>query len=719
MPNRRGTEPNNLLRKNIRKHFEPFFKVLIAAFTIGLVISFHRIHALGFSFYWLAQSLMIVVTLGLLLNHHRFRLKVLTSIILAMIYLMSVIGLARLGLAAGSFLVLFVIPMFLVALISFRAAIWSLIAIAVTILALGVLHATEIIVPVMNVSAFNSHWGHWLFFAFLFSVSAYAAVYVTHMLRSYWTESYTKLKQSHEEVQALIDYSPGGILIYDLNLEQFTSANPTAGEQFGADPQELLQGQTYDDLFSDLSDYSDPKAMTLKDYVQAAYEGETNLVEAELLPLSGPPLSVDLTISHLPIPDRDVVRLTSVDNSRRKFAELERQSLEAQLAQSQRLEAVGKLSGGVAHDFNNLLAVILGNVEFLREETTNPEHITMLNAIANSVQRGSDLTQNMLSFARRARLTPQEVKLNDVVRNIENWAGRTLPANVDVEVSLLAGLWSIEADPSALQNAILNLLINARDAMPEGGKLAIETANLRIDDDYIFERSEEVPPGRYVMLAISDTGAGIPVEIVERIFEPFFSTKPVGQGTGLGLSMVLGFMRQSGGTIRVYSEPNEGTTFKLYFPISAGAAKDLPAAGATVAERKKPLLSGETVLVVEDEDELLHLLEATLTKAGYNVITASSGDEAFDKFKTFPHIDLLLTDIVMPGSLQGTSLSKALREIDPKLPAVFMSGYASEATVHGNGLRPEDIRLMKPVTRQALLSALEQALAHAKGHTNA
>ena len=377
------------------------------------------------------------------------------------------------------------------------------------------------------------------------------------------------------------------------------------------------------------------------------------------------------------------------------------------LLQAQKMETIGNLTGGVAHDFNNLLAVILGNLELIIETHDPAEIKKFAHSALTAGKQGAELTQKMLSFARQAPLDPDVIQLNAVVRDMGTWLARVIPESVEVEVSLLAGLWKVWADPSMVQNAILNLILNACDSMSGDGKLTVETGNLRIDEEYIDQRNEDVDPGRYVMLAISDTGEGIPPENLARIFDPFFTTKPAGSGSGLGLSMVQGFMKQSGGTIRVYSEPGVGTTFKLYFPARSGD----DATAAHTVDREGQFTSTEArILLVEDEPAVLDMLTTTLHRASYNVTTARSGDDALRIWKEAGGFDLLVTDIVMPGKLQGTHLAKALRGLQHSLPVVFMSGYAKEATVHGNGLRPEDIRLMKPFGRHELVAAVEKAL---------
>lgn len=374
---------------------------------------------------------------------------------------------------------------------------------------------------------------------------------------------------------------------------------------------------------------------------------------------------------------------------------------------AQKHESIGQLTGGVAHDFNNLLAVIMGNLELLRDDMTSEDHLDMIDAGIKATKRGADLTRNMLAFARKARLSPEVVNLNQLVNETRNWAGRTLPASISVETSLFAGLWKFEADPSSTESALLNLILNARDAMPDGGKLSLETANVQVDRAYGDNRQERLEPGRYVMLAVSDTGEGISATTLLQIFEPFYSTKPTGKGSGLGLSMVQGFMQQSGGIVHVFSDPRVGTSFKLYFK-AVTEDLDVKPRGQIVAENS--LANGRRILVVEDEGPVLAVIVAILDKVGYDVTSAATGDEAKAIFETSPDFDVLLTDIVMPGTLQGTMLSKALRDKMPDLSVIFMSGYANETAIHDKGIRPEDIRLMKPVRRAELLAAVSRSL---------
>ncbi|THH39125.1 transporter substrate-binding domain-containing protein [Aliishimia ponticola] len=388
--------------------------------------------------------------------------------------------------------------------------------------------------------------------------------------------------------------------------------------------------------------------------------------------------------------------------------------IEAKLRQSQKMEAIGNLTGGVAHDFNNLLAVILGNLELIGDSTSPDDIRRYSEAAIEATTRGAGLTKNLLSFARQSRLEPVLLNLNELADANEAWWISVLPEDIEVNVALAQDLWPILADVDLTHNAVLNLVLNARDAMPNGGKLTIETQNILFDADQQDLDGQIIPKGQYVLLAISDTGCGISKEDKARIFEPFFSTKPVGRGSGMGLSMVQGFMDQSGGMVKVYSELGAGTSIKLYFPAikSPGDATD-PGPDAVPIETQ----GGARILLVEDDANVLSVLTEILSQAGYQLQSARSGDVAFALMQRDNAFDLLVTDIKMPGQLQGTQLARQVRKTNPDMPVIFMSGYASEATVHGNGLRPEDIRLMKPVPRTALLNAVAEALARRKRGT--
>ena len=299
--------------------------------------------------------------------------------------------------------------------------------------------------------------------------------------------------------------------------------------------------------------------------------------------------------------------------------------------------------------------------------------------------------------------------LNQVVRETGNWLRRTIESRIEIRTVLQKDLWQTRVDRVSLQTALVNLLVNARDAFEGSGKVTIETGNVRIASDDSEEPQNEMRPGRYVMLTVSDNGSGIAPDILDCIFDPFFTTKRVGKGSGLGLSMVQGFVKQSGGTIRVHSEPGAGTTFKIYFPAAPEAAcardADIKEEGPSALRQQ----SGKRLLVVEDQLDLLSVMEKMLSVAGYDVVTAASGDEAYRIFESTPGVDLVVSDIVMPGELQGPGLAKKIRAVRPGMRFIFISGYASDSAVRGNCLLPGDIRLMKPVSRKELLDAVQKA----------
>lgn len=403
----------------------------------------------------------------------------------------------------------------------------------------------------------------------------------------------------------------------------------------------------------------------------------------------------------------------NISKLRQKEAELLRTQRIA--SQAQKMDTIGQLTGGIAHDFNNLLAVIQGNLERLQDEEAQDDPSVgserdeiILSAIA-AAKRGGDLTKKMLAFARKSSLEPTVLDINTIVQETERWLSRTIPSNIEIETVLQSRCWRASLDSTNLQSAIVNTVVNARDSMPDGGKITIETSNLGVDQSQVEEIEEDVLPGRYVMLAVTDTGAGIQATDLVRIFDPFFTTKEIEFGTGLGLSMVQGFIKQSRGFVRVYSEVGVGTSIKMYFPATQ-ADTTVNMAESVETEDRENRDYQPRILVVDDQIEILDILQSTFVSKGYSVETAVSGDQALEVFRKSQPFDLLVTDITMPGEVQGPELASRLRQVDKSLPAIFLSGYASEANVHGHDVQVEDIRLMKPVSRIELLQAVEKAL---------
>jgi PAS domain S-box-containing protein len=376
------------------------------------------------------------------------------------------------------------------------------------------------------------------------------------------------------------------------------------------------------------------------------------------------------------------------------------------LAQAQRMEAVGQLTTGIAHDFNNLLTTIIGNLDLIKSRPGNKAAISRrLAAVGHAADRAASLTARLLAFARRQTLTPQPMDINRLITDMSELLRRTLGENVDVEAVLAGGLWRAFVDPVQLENSLLNLAINARDAMPDGGKLTIESANTYLDDEYAESRAE-IKAGQYVLIAVTDSGGGMTPDVLERAFEPFFTTKPEGVGTGLGLSQVYGFVKQSGGHIALYSEVGQGTTIKMYFPRYSGA--DMPQPRRTRPE-VTTLARGETVLLVEDDAGVRDFTADTLRLLGYGVIEAADAKTALSTLAAHPQIDVLLTDVALPD-INGRLLADQIIRLRPALKVLFMTGYARNAIVHHGILDPEVDLLAKPFTIDSLGRKMRQII---------
>jgi signal transduction histidine kinase/ActR/RegA family two-component response regulator len=384
-------------------------------------------------------------------------------------------------------------------------------------------------------------------------------------------------------------------------------------------------------------------------------------------------------------------------------------SMEKQLRQAQKMEAIGNLTGGMAHDFNNLLGIIIGNIDLLRglpsDGTPMDPRIDQLSSEAlDAALRGADLTKRLLAFARRQALRPQRVDINELVGGISKLLNRTLGDDIEVKLKLAPDTWPVNVDPSQLGASLINICSNARDAMPNGGVLAISTSNRHLEEDYTALHPELVP-GEYALIEISDTGTGMPAEVVQQIFEPFFTTKEQGKGTGLGLSMVFGFVKQSSGHITVYSEVGHGTTFRLYLPCTAAVA-EAPEATA-LSERG----GQETILAVEDNEGLRRIVVRQLGDLGYRVLEAADGISALIILESEP-VDLLFTDIVMPGGMSGYDLAHGAVSRWPSLKVLLTSGFPDiKLDGNGNGNPPTNMQLLtKPYRKTDLARALRQVL---------
>jgi signal transduction histidine kinase len=422
----------------------------------------------------------------------------------------------------------------------------------------------------------------------------------------------------------------------------------------------------------------------------------------------------NLELARLREEARDALLYANEMLERRVEEEMERRAkAEDSLRQSQKMEAIGHLTGGVAHDFNNLLTVIGGGVETLQRVLAavplgadDKRVKRALGMIAQGADRAATLTHRLLAFARRQTLDPRPLDANKLVAGMSELLRRTLGESVALETVLAGGLWRMAADSNQLESALLNLAVNARDAMPQGGKLTLETANTHLDEAYAA-RHDDVAAGQYVMIAVSDTGTGMDSGTLDRVFEPFFTTKDIGKGTGLGLSQVYGFIKQSNGHVKLYSEVGQGTTVKLYLPRLLA---EQPEIATRAGDAPIPAGRGETILVVEDEPAVREHSVTSLRDLGYRVLAAGDGHAALRVLAREAGIAVLFTDIGLPGGMNGRQLVDAARLLRPDLKVVYTTGYARNAIVHGGVLDPGTQLLPKPFSFAALASKIRTVL---------
>jgi signal transduction histidine kinase/CheY-like chemotaxis protein len=403
-------------------------------------------------------------------------------------------------------------------------------------------------------------------------------------------------------------------------------------------------------------------------------------------------------------------------------AEIQRRhATEDTLRQAQKMEAIGQLTGGISHDFNNLLTVIIGNLDTVKRqlakvagESVVEVALKLQNNVDMAIQaarNAAKLTQRLLAFARRQPLDPARLDCNRLISGMSELLHRTLGETVNLEVVLGGGLWPTFTDANQLESALLNLALNARQAMPDGGRLTVETANAYLDEAYV-SRFGDLEAGQYVQISVADTGMGIPPEILDRVFEPFFTTKSAEAGSGLGLAMVHGFVKQSGGHVRIYSEVGQGTTVKIYLPRLAAADEVAasPAGEAVVTTAMPRAADHETILVVEDNDEVRAYAKSALEELGFKVIEAATAEEGLRSVENGARIDLLFTDVVLPDGFSGRQLSDKILKLRPSLPVLFTTGYTRNAIVHHGRLDPGVELLNKPYTRQDLARKIGELL---------
>ncbi|MGN6653287.1 PAS domain-containing protein [Trinickia sp.] len=521
-------------------------------------------------------------------------------------------------------------------------------------------------------------------------------------------EASARLQETEQRFRLLVD-SVVDYAIFMLDAEGYvTSWNPGAQRIKGYGADEII-GQHFSRFYTE-EDRRDgvPQAVLARAARTGKFEGEGWRVRKD-----GSRFWANVLIDAIVGPDGEVIGFAKITRDL-----TEKRNVEAQLRQSQKMEAIGQLTGGIAHDFNNLLQVVIGSLEGLQRRAGGLEHLPqgadMARFVTNALrgaERAANLTRRLLAFSRRQALDAKPTDIGKLVSGMSELLRRTLGEGISIETVNAPELWRVSVDANQLESALLNLAVNARDAMPGGGKLTIETAHCVLDELYV-SRFEGLDAGQYVMIAVSDTGMGMTKEVVERAMEPFFTTKEVGQGTGLGLSQVYCLVKQSGGHVRVYSEVNEGTTVKLYLPrLPGNAAED-----ERTDRRPVPASRiGETILVVEDDESVRAATRDMLRELGYRVVMAEDGVSALRMLAERPEIRLLFTDVGLPGGMNGRQLADAVRARRPELPVLFTTGYARNAIVHHGRLDPGINLLSKPFTYAELADKLSRMLADAPG----
>jgi PAS domain S-box-containing protein len=504
-------------------------------------------------------------------------------------------------------------------------------------------------------------------------------------------------------VQSVVDYA-----IFMLDAQGIvTNWNPGAERIKGYKPSEIV-GKHFSRFYTEEDRAAGVPARAL---ATAASEGKFE-AEGWRVRKDGTRFWASVIIDPIRSDSGEVIGFAKVtrDMTEARNTQEELRRAREQLFQMQKLEAVGQLTGGVAHDFNNLLTIIIGSIEIAQRnmekgQIVPAQQTRLLGNALSGAKRAATLTQRLLAFARRQPLDPKPLNVNKFIAGMGEFLQRILGESIQVEAVGSGGLWLVEVDSVQLESAILNLALNARDAMPNGGKLTIEAANIYLDQEY-GRSNPEILPGQYVMLAVSDTGTGMPPETVARAFEPFFTTKGVGQGTGLGLSQVYGFVKQSGGNVKVYSEVGEGTTIKIYLPRimrdSVSAETDTQALASSAG--------GETILVVEDDPAVLEYIVEVLTGLDYAVLQAANGKVALEYVQNpSVRVDLLLTDVVMPG-MNGRALADQARQKRPDMKVLFMTGYSQNAVVHHGRLDPGVQLIQKPLSESQLAGRIRDLL---------
>ncbi len=499
------------------------------------------------------------------------------------------------------------------------------------------------------------------------------------------------LCRSEERYHHVFDFANDSIFIIDPDTHRFLEVNESAAQRLGYSRDQLTQ-MTVRDI------HPEDDLTHIHDAFGEIMSHGASMFETIHTRKDGTKIPVEISARTVKLDGREVSLAFGRDISERKAAE-------EKLRQAQKMEAVGQLTGGIAHDFNNLLAVIVGNLELAEERLeSDPNVLGMVDSALRAAEKGAELISRLLAFSRKQALSPRTLSAGAIVTGMHDMLRRILPETIDISVAT-EDAGAISVDPRMLESALLNLVVNARDAMPGGGTLTIETADVELDYT-VTQDQREIPAGPYVRIAVSDDGEGIDAGILERVFEPFFTTKEVGQGSGMGLSMVLGFVRQSSGHVHIYSEPGQGTTIKLYFPRT-----DSEQVHASVDDSHAIAKGqGEHILVVEDDDDVRAMAVTMLQRLGYAVTSATTGPEALAVMKDLDQLDLLLSDVVLAGGMDGPSVADIAREKYDGLRVLFMSGYAHTAIKDRKRTEDDYVLLPKPFRKTDLAKAVRDII---------
>ncbi len=617
----------------------------------------------------------------------------------ALFYLLGTFLLFKIGHAAQIYLMAF--PVMSVLLLGLRPALLALGANAITLLVGGYLLDADIHIPGIQQEPLLN----WTVITINYLLVNSLITFTTLTLINGLERTLKRKRDSEQRYRTLTEWSPEPMAVHRDG--KIIYANPASVRMIGAQTVEDLIGKPILDFV-----HPDFRQIVIERVRASVERGVPSpMIEEKIIRMDGSVIDAEVQTIPIVYDGQPAVQFAMRDVTARNRAQAERDELERKLLQAQKMEAVGNLTGGIAHDFNNLLAVILGRLEMTRSELDDrPELQEWIDASIKATNRGATLTRSMLAFSRLQPLQMVRIDVAAALREIVALLQRTLGEAIEIKEIYAPDVWTFEADPAQLQTALLNLALNARDAMPDGGKLTIEAHNVRLDADYAA-RNADVTAGDYVAVAVSDTGSGMTADVIEHAFEPFFTTKDVGKGSGLGLSMVYGYVRQSGGHVKIYSEVGSGTTITLYFPRVLG---DGARADETENARSQAPVGNEEILVVEDSDDMRALTVALLQGLGYTVFSAGQGPHALPLLDQNRGIALLLTDISLPGGMNGRMLADRARLIRPDLRVLYMSGYSRETLLHQGRLEPGIRLLQKPFHKDELATQVRAVLAEGR-----